>query len=179
MVQSNFIGTDITGTVALSTTTYYGVVLQFGSYIVGGLTPTPGTGLGNVISGNGVAGISRGNYTAGSTTVAIEGNIIGADATGEHAVPNRNWGVTLGDVSLVTVGGTAAGAGNLISGNSVIGVYIDGSTTTANLVAGNFIGTDITGTLAIANRQGVVDLRWRSNNTIGGRTTTRGPAPAT
>ena len=56
VVQSNIIGTDITGTIALSTTTYYGVALQFGSYIVGGLTPTPGTGLGNVISGNGVAG---------------------------------------------------------------------------------------------------------------------------
>ncbi|MGO9923793.1 MAG: beta strand repeat-containing protein, partial [Isosphaeraceae bacterium] len=172
-VQSNIIGTDITGTVALSTTTYYGVVLQFGSYVVGGLTPTPGTGPGNVISGNGVAGISVANYTAGSTTV-IEGNIIGADATGEHAVPNRNWGVTLGDVSLVTVGGTAAGAGNLISGNSVIGVYIDLSSTTANLVAGNLIGTDITGMLAIANREGVVISDGASNNTIGGRTTTPG-----
>ena len=106
------------------------------------------------------SGISVANYTAGSTT-AIEGNIIGADATGEHAVPNRNWGVALGDVSLVTIGGTAAGAGNLISGNVVVGVYIDGSTTTANLVAGNFIGTDITGTLAIANRHGRRDLRWR------------------
>ncbi len=173
VVQSNIIGTDITGTVALSTTTYYGVLLELGSYIVGGLTPTPGTGPGNVISGNGVAGIFVANDTAGSTTV-IEGNIIGADATGEHAVPNRNWGVDLGDVSLVTIGGTAAGAGNLISGNSVIGVYIDGSTATANLVAGNFIGTDIAGKLSVANLQGIVIADGASNNTIGGPTTTPG-----
>ena len=63
-------------------------------------------------------------------TTSIEGNIIGAELSGEHAAPNRNWGVPLADVSLVTVGGTAAGAGNLISGNNATGsvVYIDGST---------------------------------------------------
>ena len=171
VVQSNIIGTDITGTIALSLTTYYGVALQFGSYVVGGLTPTPGTGLGNVISGNSV-GIQDSNQTPGATVV-IEGNIIGADATGEHPVPNRNAGVALADVSLVTVGGTEAGAGNLISGNFV-GVYIDGSTATANVVAGNFIGTDITGTLAVANLQGVVIADGASNNTIGGLTTTPG-----
>ena len=87
VVQSNFIGTDITGTVALSTATYYGVVLQNGSYTIGGLTTTPGTGLGNVISGNGV-GIDDGNLGPASP-VAIEGNIIGADPTGKIAVPNR------------------------------------------------------------------------------------------
>ena len=91
VVQSNYIGTDITGTVALSTTTLYGVELQYGSYTIGGLTPTPGTGLGNVISGNAI-----GIYYAGDTvpdTVIIEGNIIGADATGEHELPNRDAGV--------------------------------------------------------------------------------------
>ena len=76
VVQSNIIGTDITGTIALSTHTYYGVLLQLGSYVVGGLTPTPGTGLGNVISGQSV-GIYDINYAA-AATVAIEGNIIGA-----------------------------------------------------------------------------------------------------
>ena len=172
VVQSNFIGTDITGTVALSDATYYGVVLQNGSYTVGGLTTTPGTGLGNVISGNSV-GVDDGNLGPASP-VAIEGNIIGADPTGKIAVPNANYGVDLVGVSLVTIGGTAAGAGNLISGNSLFGVYVDGSTATANLVAGNFIGTDITGKLAVANFQGVVIAEGASNNTIGGLTTTPG-----
>ena len=56
----------------------------------------------------------------------------------------------------------------------MIGVYIQGSTATANLVAGNFIGTDITGKLAVANLQGVVIADGASNNTIGGLTTTPG-----
>ena len=146
VVQSNFIGTDITGTVALSTTTYYGVALYYGSYTVGGLTPTPGTGLGNVISGNGIFGIYLPGLYRGDT-VAIEGNIVGADPTGEHAVPNLDGGIGLYGVSLVTIGGTAAGAGNLISGNDVYGsagnIYL--SDASNNVVEGNLIGTDMTG----------------------------------
>ena len=58
VVQSNFIGTDITGTVALSSELPIGIdVSTAGRTPIGGLTPTPGTGLGNVISGNGVIGI--------------------------------------------------------------------------------------------------------------------------
>ena len=85
-----------------------------------------------------------------------------------------NYGVDLNDVSMATIGGTAVGAGNLISGNTVIGVFIDGSTATANLVAGNYIGTDIAGKMAVANLQGVLIADGASNNTIGGLTTTPG-----
>ena len=46
VVQSNIIGTDITGTVALSTETYYGVLLSYGSYTIGGLTTHTGHGTG-------------------------------------------------------------------------------------------------------------------------------------
>ena len=50
-----------------------------------------------------------------------------------------------------TIGGTAAGARNVISGNGSDGVvFIDGSAT-GNLVAGNYIGTDVTGTMALGN----------------------------
>src|SRR5262249_9018329 len=43
-----------------------------------------------------------------------------------------------------TVGGSAPGAANVISGNGT-GVDLTGSGTSGNLVAGNFIGTDATG----------------------------------
>jgi Ca2+-binding RTX toxin-like protein len=176
VVQSNYLGTDITGTVALSTMTYYGVALGFGSYTIGGLTTTPGTGLGNVISGN-ATGIIYQNYTA-PDTVVIEGNIIGADATGAEGLPNRNTGIALGQVSLVTIGGTAAGAGNLISGNDVPGSQgnINLSGSSDNLIEGNLVGTDITGLGSLqtsADDQygyGVSIRSGSTDNTIGGTT---------
>ena len=182
VVQSNYIGTDITGTVALSTENYFGVALQYGSYTIGGLTPTPGTGLGNVISGNGIAGINYDGYTA-PDTVVIEGNIIGADATGEHAVPNGGEGVALNGTSLVTIGGTAAGAGNLISGNNIPAGNITPGTvcnvslsdSSNNVVEGNLIGTDITGeslltSSGLQTADGVSIDGASTGNTIGGTT---------
>ncbi len=174
VVQSNYIGTDITGTVALSSTTLIGVWLQSGSYTVGGLTPTPGTGLGNVISGND-EGITDSSYTAGSSDV-IEGNIIGADASGLHELPNPIAGVGLGQVSLVTIGGTAAGSANLISGDNRYGsggnVELRGSSD--NTIEGNLIGTDITGEAALPALPGdvlgfgVVIADGATDNTVGG-----------
>ena len=176
VVQSNYIGTDITGTVALSTTTLFGVDFQYGSYTIGGLTPTPGTGLGNVISGN-LIGIYYAGYTA-SDAVLIEGNIIGADATGEHELPNSDGGVVLYQVSLVTIGGTAAGAGNLISGDNRPGnegnIFLDDSSD--NAIEGNLIGTDITGLAGLpllvgdVGGLGVYIAAGSTDNTIGGTT---------
>ena len=102
VIQSNYIGTDITGTVARSDSTFYGLYLQNGSYLVGGLTNTPGTGPGNVISGNGQSGIRYDDWSA-PETLLVEGNIIGADATGEHELPNLDVSISLSQASLVTI----------------------------------------------------------------------------
>ena len=52
-----------------------------------------------------------------------------------------------GATSGVTIGGTQPGEGNLISDNAV-GIYIYGS---LNVIQGNKIGTDVTGTLDFGN----------------------------
>ncbi len=176
VIQSNFIGTDITGTTTLSTRTSVGVELQDGSYTVGGLTTTPGTGPGNVISGSRSFGIVYNVYTA-PDTLLVEGNIIGADKTGENALPNLDGGIVVAEASFVTIGGTAAGAGNLISGNdgpASEGEIELGGNSTNNLVEGNFIGTDISGTTRVSahpgDTRGIGVVIGGNSNTIGGTT---------
>src|SRR5262249_29422244 len=68
-----------------------------------------------------------------------------------------------------TIGGTSAGARNVISGNALDGIVISDSGTTGNVVQGNYIGTDITGAVALANaNDGVLIQAGASNNSIGG-----------
>ncbi len=129
---------------------------------IGGLTSSPGTGAGNVIAGNG----SQEIYFYDTTGNVIAGNLIGTDITGKVALSNSD-GVFL-DIHTTnnTIGGTAVGAGNLISGGFE-GILV-GETDSGNLIAGNQIGTDITGTVAVPNTYGVVLDPSASSNTIGG-----------
>ena len=79
-------------------------------------------GQGNVISGN-LTGIEL--DTPNNT---VEGNLIGTNAAGSAALGN-SIGVLLDDSAGSTIGGTAAGAGNLISGNTTFGIEISMVTT--------------------------------------------------
>src|SRR5262249_47795824 len=104
------------------------------------------------------------------------GNFVGTDRTGTLARGNVQDGVFVGGgATNNTVGGTTATARNLISGNSTAGVTITDAGTVANTVAGNYIGTDVTGSAALANGvNGVLIQAGASNNTIGGLTATPG-----
>jgi hypothetical protein len=93
----------------------------------------------------------------------IVGNYIGTDVSGTQALGN-DYGVVVGS-SGNTIGGTDPGAGNLIAGNRYDGIYLE-DTGQHNVVLGNFIGTDVSGTLPLPNKYGV--LISGSANTIGG-----------
>ena len=56
------------------------------------------------------------NSVAGSANV-VQGNFIGTDRTGLVALGNSGNGVDIVGSDHDTIGGTAAGAGNVISGN--------------------------------------------------------------
>src|SRR3989454_5779697 len=65
------------------------------------------------------------------------------------------------------IGGTASGAGNLISGHDR-GIWITGSDAGNNQVQGNLIGTNAAGTDAINNGTGVSIESLSFGNLIGG-----------
>ncbi len=162
VIRGNLIGLDSTGTIALGNSNN-GVEVDYGSgTVIGG----PKAGAGNVISGN-QAGVFLQNSAVG---VAIEGNMIGTDARGFKAVGNNYDGVLLSGQDN-TVGGTASGDGNVISGNERDGISdgVYAGSYGSNLVEGNLIGTDSTGTVAIANGQDGIDLG-TTGDIVGGST---------
>jgi titin len=97
----------------------------------------------------------------------IQGNYLGTDVTGSHAHANMN-GIEILGAANNTIGGTATGAGNVISGNKLYGVVLSGSGATGNVVLGNRIGTNGAGNGALGNGgTGVLLQGGASNNTIG------------
>src|SRR5215207_2512325 len=168
-VQGNFIGTDPTGTVALGNV-HYGIFLgRSKDNLIGGTTPAAR----NVITGGGQTGNRTGVIVSGNTNVEnatgnrIEGNFIGTNRHGTAALGNPIVGVEFSAATNCTVGGTAAGARNVISGN-VRGLdFSPGSK--GNVVQGNYIGTDVTGTLDVGNTQTGIRLQG-GPQTIGGTT---------
>jgi hypothetical protein len=130
----------------------------------------------NVVSGGStIQGLTINNFnghgirlgTSGGNTV--RGNLIGTNMHGNAALANTGHGVFVDNTPNNTIGGAAAGDGNVISGNGGQGVRVDGSGATGNQVSGNLIGTDLTGSVAVANaNDGVLVIGGASNNTIGG-----------
>jgi titin len=156
LIVGNRIGTDAAGEAALANGGD-GVLIFSGQNTVGGTTDAAQ----NLISANGKSGVEL--TGTGATGNVIEGNRIGTDAAGTAALGNGVAGVIV-FASGNTVGGSAAGAGNLVSGNGDNGVDLDGG---GNLVEGNLIGTDVTGTVGLGNGGDGVTV-FAAGNTVGG-----------
>src|SRR5262249_15201486 len=159
----NRIGTDAAGLHARPNS--FGVFVSGGASgnTIGGTTVAAR----NIISGNGDTGVVLSG--AGTTGNVVAGDYIRTDASGAAALGNRNQGVVInGAASGNTVGGTAAGARNVISANGYRGVWLSGIVTMENLVAGDYIGTDASGLHALPNYFGVYIDGGAIYNTIGG-----------
>jgi titin len=146
------LGTNAAGTAALANGGNGVLILLVSGNVIGGTTSDAR----NLLSGNTNSGV----FILDGNGNVIEGNRIGTNAAGGGAVPNLN-GVTIHDGSSNTVGGTAAGARNLVSGNSFFGVFLNDSgsgSTSGNVVQGNFIGTNAAGTAALANGDDGINL---------------------
>jgi len=162
-IEGNYIGTDVNGTADLGNSNVGVLIIGAPNNTIGGTA----AGAGNVISGNDQYGVYI--YASGATGNQVLGNYIGTDKNGTAALGNSSNGVYIGNVPSNTIGGTAAGAGNVISGNNQNGVRIEGNGSTGNQVQGNYIGTDVNGTADLGNSyDGISISSGAGNNTIGG-----------
>jgi hypothetical protein len=165
-ISSSFLGVDPTGTQPASNNE--GVEIDAGA--AGNLIGSNGDGVHdvaerNLISGNLFAGVwITGPGTEGN---AVAGNRIGTDITGTIALNNGTQPVTdsQGDSfggGLVLADGASnnrigtdgqgvddVGERNVIAGSNNDGIDIYGDGTDGNIVAGNFLGTDLTGTVPL------------------------------
>ncbi len=155
LIEGNFIGTDVTGTVAKTFGGAPGITMfvQSGglTFTAGGTTPAAR----NLISGNGGSGIEVRANLDSSINATIQGNLIGTDKTGTAPVPNFNGITSFGagnDHLVLTIGGSAPGAGNVVSGNTVDGIQL-GHFSANSVVQGNLVGTEVDGTSALGNGQ--------------------------
>ena len=129
----------------------------------------------NIISGNTGNGISV--RDPDTTQAVIAGNYIGLDPAGTSRIANGVDGISISNgANNVRIGSNGDGAfdsaeRNVISGNTGNGVRVSGTSgnTSNNLIAGNYIGTDATGSLEVGNfGAGVLVESAANNNTIGG-----------
>jgi hypothetical protein len=160
LVEGNYIGINYNSTSALSN--HNGVEVAASGAIIGGTVPAAR----NVISGNTQAAGDTGVLIdKGASGVVVQGNYIGTNAAGTAAL--GNWAGVAVSGSNVTIGGTVAGARNLISGNNQYGIQLSQDATGVQ-VEGNFIGTNGAGNLPLGNLIGIHELG--TNDTIGGLT---------
>src|SRR5262249_10585904 len=120
-IQGNVIGLNAAGNAAVGNVSA-GLVFNAGfSTLIGGTNSQAR----NVISGN-IIGI---NVSSAGTNygLLIQGNYVGTDITGTTALSTNATGISLASAPGDVVGGTATGAGNVISGNRT-GVAIAGIT---------------------------------------------------
>ena len=129
VVLNNYIGTNVEGTAALPNSVI-GVLISQSSR---------NTVQGNLISGNGLVGLEIAGVTASGNVV--QSNKIGTNFDGTKAIPNGTLrpgdGIFIVNAPNNTIGGTAADAGNLISGNTFVGIELFGRFTRGNVIQGN------------------------------------------
>ena len=134
-VGNNSIGTNAAGTAAIPNLGVGLDVFDVAKMVVGGTSEV----FRNVISGNGSHGVRiRHTTQPGFADAAIvESNTIGLNAVGLAKIPNGGDGLYLATSSAL-VGDI--GLGNVISGNTGRGVYVEGPAAGSNEFYGNRIG---------------------------------------
>jgi len=161
-IEGNYVGPDVTGTLEVGNS-WGGILVAYASgNTIGGTDLNSG----NIISGNQYRGIWI--YGTNATGNRIEGNFVGTDITGTSDLGNALEGIYILDAATNVIGGTVTGVRNIVSGNDRIGIFIYGTNATGNQIEGNYVGTDVTGTLDIGNFSDGILIQYASGGVIGG-----------
>ncbi len=160
VVKGNLIGIDASDTPVLNSRNGVHILPEAEGNLIGGTEP----GDRNIISGNTGVGIT----IRGSANI-VQGNYIGTDTSGTAAIPNGMEGIWIAPGAKDNIiGGSSAEERNVISGNDLFGLNISGKGATGNVVKGNYVGVDATGSAELRNRHGLVISDGPQNNIIGG-----------
>jgi titin len=175
VVAGNYVGTSSDGAAALANGT--GILIHNGAS--GNLIGTNGDGIRDDVERNVVSGNTSSGFfisVAGTNNNVVAGNYIGTSANGTAALGNGQFGVVLvNGPRFNRIGTDANGVAdeaerNVISGNGRHGVIILNPGTESNVVAGNYVGIDVTGGAGLGNAQSGIMVESAANNTIGGTT---------
>ncbi|MEQ1903901.1 MAG: right-handed parallel beta-helix repeat-containing protein [Pirellulaceae bacterium] len=124
----------------------------------------------NLISGNTLSGVV---LSSGATSNTLTSNKIGTTFSGNAALPNGGDGVIV-QTPGNQIGGVLPASRNLISGNGRTGLTISGVAATNNIVEGNFIGTNTSGSASVPNNGNGIRVLNAANNRIGSATDASG-----
>src|SRR5262249_23037043 len=179
MIIGNFVGVDTTGTMRMPNGTFPntgdGIRIENAS---NNFIGTPALADRNIASGNAIDGIHVvGSLTAPATGNQIQNNFVGVAADGKSSVGNRTepapapgapegnnlFGIEISGGNINVVGGTVAGARNVVGFNGA-GIEVDNGGQN-NIILGNFSGVGADGTTPAGNLLHGIVLR--SSNGFG------------
>ena len=161
LIQNNYVGTNAAGTAA---------VPNRGDGITVNGNSTGARLVGNLVSGNTGAGLNLDS----AATAYVRGNKVGVTAAGTARLGNGGAGVVVQAGSDVTIGGPLSSEKNVIAGNGGAGVVVRNGAARVT-VAGNAIGTDASGSIALGNGgDGVAVSAGATGAVVGGSTNPTG-----
>lgn len=154
-IFANRVGTDLAGAANIGNG-------RDGIRITGGGNNTIGSDAfadGNLVSGNLGSGIA---IRDGSTNNEISFNLVGLDAAGAVGMGNGGDGIVVdGSPSNFIVS-------NVVGGNSASGISVSGSGSEDVEIRGNFVGTNLTASKAVANGFAGIEIDGAVRTLVGG-----------
>jgi hypothetical protein len=177
IIKGNNIGIDINGTTFITGSTQNTGILVNTSAGSGTIIGGTGATEGNLISGQSGGGVLNGcgiNIVNTSGGVSVLGNIVGPQKNGTSYLASNNqvYGVLINSSPNNIIGGSTVAARNILSANEFYGFQVDGAASTGNIVKGNYIGIDKSGTSFITgstqNTGVYIQATCGAGNTIGG-----------